>query len=459
MPDFNTLRRKHLADVRAFTTPAVARLAWSREQVLEEQTRRLRKIVAHAQQVSPFYADRLGDLEAATLQLSDLSKIPPLTKDDVMTNWDRVVTDSRLRLADVNAHLKRVLSGEEPNAYYLDEYYAAATGGSSGKRGLFLWDWETFVVTANIACRMEAQQDLAEPPTGPKRTAVICAGSYVHGSRFLFPAVLDPQREVLVLPASLAISKMVEQLNDYQPDRIISYSALLEELCAEALDGRLKIKPQRLSANSEPLPQQARDMAQQAWGVNIHNQWGSVEIGLAGTEGNSFSGMTLAEDFLIFEPVDEHDQPVTDASSADRLLVTKLYGQAMPMIRYELTDTVIIDGEPNPDAPGYRRITDIKGRADNWFFYGTKTKIHPMIFRGVLGQEPHISEYQVQQTPRGARVLAITHGEIPNEHIKRSLVKSLAEGGLPDAEVTLETVADLPRHPETNKIKRFVPLS
>ncbi len=458
MADFDTLRKKHLADVRAFTTEAIDRLSWSRERVLEEQTNRLRKIVAAAQQKSPFHASRLGHLEATTLELSDLLKIPPLTKADVMANWDELVTDRRLKLADMNAHLKRQLSGEEKNPYYLDQYYAAATGGSSGRRGLFLWDWESFTVMVNVTLRMEVQQDLAAPPVGPKRTAIICAGSYVHGSRFLFPAMVDSERDVMVLPANLPVAAMVDRLNDYQPDRLIGYSSMIEELCAETLDGKLRIKPMRVSSNSEPLSQHARDTALEAWGVNIHNQWGSVEIGLAATEGESFSGMTLAEDFLIFEPVDDHDQPVDDAASADRLLVTKLYGTVMPMIRYEVTDTVVIDGSPNPDAPGYRRITDIKGRADNWFDYGGKTKIHPMVFRGVLGQEPHISEYQVQQTPNGARVLAVTHGEIPIEELKNSLITSLAGGGLADPDVTIESVADLPRHPETNKLKRFVPL-
>jgi phenylacetate-CoA ligase len=140
-------------------------------------------------------------------------------------------------------------------------------------------------------------------------------------------------------------------------------------------------------------------------------------------------------------------------------LVTKLYGQVMPMIRYELTDTVVIDSGPNPDAPGYRRITEIKGRADNWFVYSDNTKIHPMIFRSILGQEPQISEYQVRQTPTGARVLAITHGDIPTDTLRTELIRSLVQGGLTNADVTIEVVPDLPRHPETNKLRRFVPLS
>ena len=128
------------------------------------------------------------------------------------------------------------------------------------------------------------------------------------------------------------------------------------------------------------------------------------------------------------------------------------------MIRYEVTDTCIIDESPNPDAPGYRRIREIKGRADSWFVYGD-TKIHPMTFRGVLGQNHQISEYQVRQTPGGADVRAITHGRFDPADTQRKLVDALAAAGLPDAQVHVESVASLPRHPETNKLTPFVPLT
>ena len=82
-----------------------------------------------------------------------------------------------------------------------------------------------------------------------------------------------------------------------------------------------------------------------------------------------------------------------------------------------------------------------------------------MSFRGVLGQHPNISEYQVQQTPNGARVLAIVHGSFSRAPVEQALVQALAEAGLRGANVTVEPVAELPRHPETNKLKRFLPLA
>ncbi len=458
MTSLESLRRRHIDEVRQFTPEAVSHLDWSRDQVLENQTRRLRQVVAHAQQASPFHTERLGQVEASRLELSDLPSLPFMTKADVMDNWDRLVTDPELHLEGVIKHLQGLFRGEHQNYYYLDKYYAAATGGTSGKRGVFLWDWETFVVTANLTYRMEVQYDARHSVESPRRTAVICAGSFVHGSRMLFPTMLDPERDVLVISAATPMDQIYSQLHDYQPDRIVGYASIVEELCAAAIDGRLKIYPDRVSTNSEPLLPEARQLAFEAWGINIHNTWGSVEVGLGATEGQAFSGSTIAEDFLIVESVDAENRPVVDGAEADHVLVTKLYGTAMPLIRYEMTDTLVIDDGPNPDAPGYRRIADIKGRSDSWFVYSGNIKIHPMVFRGVLGQDRHISEYQVRQTDEGAHVLAIAHGDFAPSDVENALKTRLAEAGLGGAAVSIKQVDELPRHPETNKLKRFVPL-
>jgi phenylacetate-coenzyme A ligase PaaK-like adenylate-forming protein len=88
--------------------------------------------------------------------------------------------------------------------------------------------------------------------------------------------MLDPGREARVFPAGRPIPELVAGLNEYQPDRLVGYASILQELCVEALDGRLKIRPRRISTNSEPLLDETRAMALEAWGINIHNSWGSV---------------------------------------------------------------------------------------------------------------------------------------------------------------------------------------
>jgi phenylacetate-CoA ligase len=125
---------------------------------------------------------------------------------------------------------------------------------------------------------------------------------------------------------------------------------------------------------------------------------------------------------------------------------------------YELTDSLILDAGPNPDAPGCRGIREIKGRSDAWFAYPGNIRIHPMSFRGVLGQYRQIREYQVQQTQDGAHVLLIADDPFSPDTVARALAQALTEAGLQRAKVTVEAVTELPRHAETNKLKRFVPL-
>ena len=459
MGDFMDLRARHLAAVRAHAPQAVQRLDWDRQQVVENQRQGLRRVVAHARTTSPYYAARLDAVDALGLELENLSSLPILTKDLVMQHWDDIVTDPRLSLDGVIQHLQELRKGDKANPYLFDTYYAAATGGSSGKRGVFLWDWESFVVTANITNRLEFRSDLLDKPHhGPKRTVVICANSDVHASHFLFPAMLDPERDVQVITASTPLQEMVQQLNEFQPDRLVGYASIVQELAALAMDGDLQLSLNRIATNSEPLLPEARRMAQQAWGIDIHNSWGSVELGVVATEGDSFSGLTLAEDYLIFEFVDAHYQPVPAGERAERVLVTKLFGQAFPLLRYEMTDSVRLDPGINPDAEGYGCLLEISGRNDDWFVYAQSIRIHPMLFRSLLGQVPAISEYQVHQTPQGARILVIGHGDFNVLGIQDELEQSLAKAGLPDPQVVIQTVMHIPRHEETGKLKRFVPL-
>lgn len=456
MKRFEAIRAKNIERFRQAIPGAAKRLSWSREQIEDEQTRRLRETLAYAKANSPFYAERLRDIDPDGFCLEDLPGIPPVTKADVMEHWDDIVTDKRLTLAGANQHLADLHDGRKDNYYFDDAYYICATGGASGRRGLYLWDTDLFVTTAAVCHRMEAWEDSQSSPPENGRTAVICAGSYLHASRMLFPLSADPRREIKAISAGLPLTEIIETLNAFQPDRIISYSSVLEELCAAAVNGALTITPKRLSVNSEPLTEEARQEAQGVWGINIHNTWGSVEIGIGAYEGNRFDGLILAEDVLIAEGV-APSGTIIQEGDADRLLITRFYGNTLPLIRYEMTDQAVLASPGSAVAPAYRRIMELKGRADTWFQYGS-IKIHPMVFRSVLGQEAAIIEYQVRQTKTGADIDLIIHDAVNIACLKNTLTDKLAGLGLNEPVLQIKAVDELPRHAETSKLTRFVPL-
>ena len=104
-------RREHLAAIAARMPAHVERLSWSAEQIRAERQRGLRETLRHAKTNSPWHASRFSRVDPATFAEADLQALPVMTKTDVMTHWDAIVTDLRLTLVDCNAHISDKLNG------------------------------------------------------------------------------------------------------------------------------------------------------------------------------------------------------------------------------------------------------------------------------------------------------------------------------------------------------------
>jgi phenylacetate-coenzyme A ligase PaaK-like adenylate-forming protein len=67
----------------------------------------------------------------------------------VMEHFDELVTDPTVRLTDVEAHLATLSGGDE---LFGGRYRVDSTSGSTGRRGLFLWDpgeWASVLTSYN----------------------------------------------------------------------------------------------------------------------------------------------------------------------------------------------------------------------------------------------------------------------------------------------------------------------
>jgi phenylacetate-coenzyme A ligase PaaK-like adenylate-forming protein len=451
-------RREQLAAVAARMPAHVERLSWSAAQIAAERQRALRETLAHAKTRSPWHADRLARVDAANFTEVELQTLPVMTKTDVMSHWDEIVTDRRLTLADCNAHIAAKLNGPCKDYYYLGEYLVIATGGSSGVRGVFPWGWNEFIEIACVTFRYQLRDEPPETLSGRRLLAVVEAGEIVHGSPFLFSVSTDPAAQVKWCPASTPLAELIGALAAAQPTQINAFASSLQEIAAEALAGHLKIGPRRVTTNSEPLMPETREAARKAWGVEINNMWGCVEVGHIGIECDAHLGMHRSDDLIITEFVDHNDQPANDLDAIDRVLVTSLFGRTLPLIRYELTDVPVPGDRPCPCGAAYPLIQSVKGRSDDIFVYPGDVHVHPLVFRTPLGQNSAIEQYQVRQTEHGARIGIIASGSLDTAPLKRELVDALAKAGLPGADIEIDLVDTLERHKETGKLRRFIPL-
>jgi phenylacetate-coenzyme A ligase PaaK-like adenylate-forming protein len=451
-------RREQLAAIAARMPAHVERLSWSANQIRDERQRTLRETLAYAKAKSPWHASRLGHIDPQSFTEANMQALPVMTKTEVMSNWNAIVTDRRLTLADCNAHIAAKLNGTCQDYYYLNDSLVIATGGSSGVRGVFPWSWDEFIEIACVTFRYQLRDEPRGTLTGRRLLAAIEAGEIVHGSPFLFSVRTDPQALVSWFPASTPIAEMVVELNQAQPTQINAFASSLQELAVEALAGRLRISPRRVTTNSEPLLPETRVAAREAWNVEINNMWGCVEVGHIGIECDAHQGLHRSDDLIITEFVDHNDRPAGDKEAIDRVLVTSLFGRTLPLIRYELTDVPVPADRPCSCGAAFPLIASVKGRSDDIFIYPGHVQIHPLVFRTPLGQNSRIEQYQVHQTERGATIDVMTTGPIDLDGLKQEVVAALAQAGLANAEIEIKIVSALERHKETGKLKRFIPL-
>jgi len=454
--NFNEIRERLISDVHKSLPEHIERLNWSKENLTRFQTSRIREILKIAKDRSPYFIEKLKHIDSTDFKIEDLSKLPTTNKQSVMEHWDEIITVPGIKLKMAEAHLDKLREGKIDNPYYEDEYLFIATGGSSGKRGLFLWDNYFLKETSCINYRFLAERELKSNSSGPRKLAVLEAPSFLHGSRHIATVTISSDVEVLTLSSIDSADKQIKSLNEFQPTYLVGFASVISELAHYQLQGKLDIMPSWVSTNSEPLDDEMRGVIYEAWKLRACNGWGTVEIGVGAIETEQQTGLVLAEDCVLIENVDNELNPAKNISDTAKILATSLINKSFPIIRYEIDDVIDIHCD-DTEYPAYRKIKNIFGRTDDWFIY-PNCRIHPIAFRAVLGQVKEIEEYQIIQTNSGADIKIVCSGKIDLDLISKKISKNLISEGLTDPKLNFEVVSTLPRHPETGKVKRFIAL-
>ena len=446
------VRERHVREKRALTPALVERISWSAERLAEERRLRLRALLRLAKERSPWHRERLREVDPESFEEAWLGQLPTMTKDDVMGSFDRIVTDPRLTLERVEEHLASL--GSEP-AYLLGRYQAIASGGSTGRRGVFVYGWDAWTVNYVGWFRYLLRAFAGRPFT----MALVAAGSATHVSSALLRTVADPAAIATSrVPVTLPFERICAELSELQPDVVLAYPTALRQLTEAAEAGELRIAPRALVTGGEPLLAEIRAACREAWGTPVQNWWLSSEGGPMAIGCGHEAGLHLSDDLVVIEPVDRAGTAVPAGVRSDKVYLTNLFNDALPLIRYELTDEVTLLDGTCPCGSAHRLIEDVQGRLDDSFVFPGGLVVHPHIFRSPLGRERGIVEYQVRQTERGAAIVVCCASEVDLATLRRAVVERLAEVGLAAPEVTIEVVERLGRQ-TSGKLRRFVPLA
>jgi phenylacetate-coenzyme A ligase PaaK-like adenylate-forming protein len=381
-----------------------------------------------------------------------------MTKTDLMENWDEIVCDRRLNLAMANEHIDRV--GREGPSYLLDSYHAMATGGTTGERGVVVWDFDGFRLIGSRPPAWGLSFGQHAGITAPTPTVVVNVASEgtSHAGGAIVRCFSNPAMfRTIAIAASKPIEQIVKELEAHKPHILGGYASILHELAERKRTGRLDISPISIAQSGEPLLPEIHAAISSAFGVPLRDMWGSTEIGFGASSFPGFDGLVVSEDLVIVEPVDAEGAPVPMGERAAKVLVTNLANKVLPIIRYEISDEVTL-APPDPNCPWKgQRIMSIHGRQDDAFHYAGRV-VHPHTFRSVLTRHASVTEYQVQQTRRGADILVVPLSTLDATRLEREIVVALEKAGLSEPTVRIQQTERIERHVRSQKLKRFVPL-
>lgn len=361
----------------------------------EVQKERLNKIVMWAKENSPFYRQLYKDINS-DFTLKDL---PPVNKVQLMEHFDEWLTDSEVKLSDLNKFMENT---DNIGRKYKDKYLVFTTSGSTGNPLVCIYD-ETannIMGAINTARSFARKQDMkAFIIKGGKSIGVFATGGFYLSNSSVRARLLKmpwKKRKFGVTSALLPTEQIVKELNKFQPAMLGGYPSNLELLIEEQASGRLSINPVIIMTGGEYLSDELRKRLSDTFNCYVQTSYSCTEGGSVACECTE-QHFHINDDWVIIEPVDGDNNPVSDSVQSDKILLTNLFNYTQPFIRYEITDRVVIHHEQckcNNPSPWLT----IEGRTDDVASFtckGREIKVPPLAIYATLKEVHAIKRFQV----------------------------------------------------------------
>ena len=413
----------------------------SEEKIISVQKKRLDALVKYAQKNSPFYKK----LYSAIGDEFNLKDLPPVTKPELMANFDDVLTDRNISMERIDAFTQDL---DNIGRMIDDKYLIFKTSGSTGNPAVVLYDKGNIDVSSAVAAfrTFARKEDYNRFMKHGKKTAGVFAdyGFYLACGMSRYLSLKMPrQKTKITVDVNGPESEIVKQLNDFQPAMLSGYPSNLALLAdIDALD----IHPDVVITGGELLTDEIRKKLTDKFGCYVQTHYSCTEGGEIACECEE-KHLHINEDWVIVEPVDADNNPVPFGEMSDKVLITNLSNYIQPFIRYELTDRVIVHNEKCKCGRTTNWL-EIEGRTDDILEFDKGVRIAPMSLYKVLEEVKAIRRFQlVQRAVDKVEVRMIS--DSPDEafsQAKRDLQEFFESKGL-SVEIVLSDA-----QPQANKV-------
>lgn len=331
----------------------------SRETLTGDQTKKLRCMIRFCYDYIPHYRRkfRMLDLDPNDIkEISDLEKIPPIDKSEIILNKNdfyprgfRMKFDTRTTGGTTGTpfsfrvtHRVRFLS-----AALLYRCWSAG-GYHLGDRILF------FAGSSLVPTKTKSLNRLANEIGRNLRSV---------SSFNISPAILD---------------YCIEQINTWRPRFLRGYPSSIVELANHIDEKKANLSQLKaIFTTSENLYPQMRERIESAFGTKVYDGYGANDGGVQSFE-CEHNRMHICTERSILEVVDDNSCPIMGKTG--RILATDLENYAMPLIRYDLGDDAVASEDDCTCGRGLPLLDSLIGRTVSIFVTPRGKLVHGWFF-------------------------------------------------------------------------------
>ncbi|MDC0709443.1 AMP-binding protein [Stigmatella sp. ncwal1] len=426
------------AKLRALKTPPVISRYFSEgappdhmpaEKLARYQLESLKAIVKRAYEQSPFYRNKMdgaGINPSGIEQLTDLGKLPFLTKDELRGKpWILLTCDKKdIVLVQVS------------------------TGTTGGEEIYMAYTWNDYLL-----------HDLSPQytqlfPVGPGDICLNALPYEMSTAGLAFHKTFMEGYQATVIPAGKGgaystPTKTLKVIRDLSPNIVVTSPSWAITLAEEAARSGVMLPNlglKKMWLTGEGCSPAFRQRVEKLWGTTANFFYGSLECGGLGIECDAHSGYHLTQAHVLMEIVDPRTGAVLPSGETGEIVVTALLRYDSPIIRFRTGDLGYLETAPCACGSTLTRF-HLRGRAFDQLQFRGKA-FSPLLMEEFLMRMPEVGNWFqfVMPSSDSARIkirCELASGVQPSQALAATIAGRMeASAHLP---FDIEFVSHLPR--------------
>lgn len=184
-----------------------------------------------------------------------------------------------------------------------------------------------------------------------------------------------------------------EEMCAYGSQWVYAYSSSLLAFTranADRVDRARNLRLKACIAAAEPMPDEARKEVEEFFGCPVGMEYGSVEMRVVAHTHPSFPGYFVFTCDYLLEALPAKQEGVYD------VVVTKLFHSAMPLIRYQVGDQIVINDSKFSGGP-VMFFDKVLGRTNDNLSFGDGIEVHSETITHAVRSELEVIAFQLHQ--------------------------------------------------------------